>query len=250
MKTLSLLFALLLGGAVLFMFLGPWRESDKTTGSADTTQSGPVANPPPAANAPTAAVEAPNRQAPSPALEPSATPPASPAEAPKPEPAESRTHLLPSEQAEAGRSAALDDTAKPTPTQPSETKRYFKVKVRDAGTLEAGLPPAQSVVIRLAGIETHEADETCKKGDGASWPCGAEARAALAHFIRYRAVTCTIPPSPKSKDFSARCSVMGQDLATWLVRQGWAAPEAGANLELTKALDAAKTERLGLWQGD
>ncbi len=240
MKALSLLFALLLGAAVLFIFLGPWDGSDKAPERAGTTQPGAPANPSPAVDSPTAAVEA--------APKPSAPPASSPAEAPKP--AESGTHLLPSEQAEADRSAALADKTKPSPARPPETKRYFKVKVRDAGTLEAGLLPTQSVVIRLEGIDAREADETCKKEDGASRPCGAKARAALAHFIRYRAVTCTGPPSPDTKDFGAHCSVTGQDLSTWLVRQGWATPKAGAKPELAKALDAAKTERLGLWQGD
>ncbi len=72
----------------------------------------------------------------------------------------------------------------------------------------------------------------------------------LPVFIRYRAVTCTVPQGGETKDFAARCSVMGQDLSTWLVRQGWATPQKGAEPELAKALDAAKSERLGLWQSD
>jgi endonuclease YncB( thermonuclease family) len=103
--------------------------------------------------------------------------------------------------------------------------------------LEAGLLPTDTVLIRLEGIDAREAAETCNKENGASWPCGAKARAALIRFIRSRAVT-------------ARCSVMGQDLSTWLVRQGWATPQKSAEPELAKALDAAKNERLGLWQSD
>ena len=156
--------------------------------------------------------------------------------------------MLATEKAEAERNAALQQKAA-TPL-PRETKRYFKVRVRDAGTLEAGLLPTETVVIRLEGIDAHEADETCKKENGASWPCGAKARAALIRFIRSRAVTCTLPQGGEAKDFAARCSVVGQDLSTWLVRQGWATPQKGAKRELAKALDAAKTEQLGLWQSD
>ena len=43
---------------------------------------------------------------------------------------------------------------------------------------------------------------------------------------------------------------MDQDLSAWLVRRGWATPLADSEPELAKALDAAKTERLGLWQSD
>jgi endonuclease YncB( thermonuclease family) len=61
-------------------------------------------------------------------------------------------------------------------------------------------------------------------------------------------VTCTLPPSGETKEFSARCSVMGQDLSTWLVRRGWATPKTGSEPELAKAFGAAKSEKLGLWQ--
>ena len=113
-----------------------------------------------------------------------------------PKPAEPKTHLLANEQAEADRSAALEDKTLATAPAPTETKRYFKVKVRDAGTLEVGLLLTDAVVIRLEGIKACEADETCKnkKESGTSWPCGAKARTALAHFIRYRAVACTLAP--------------------------------------------------------
>jgi len=165
-----------------------------------------------------------------------------------PKPAEpKKKHLLAYEQAEADRSAKKTSATAPTPT---ETKRYFKVKVRDASTLEVGLLPTDTVLIRLEGIKSWEADETCKRQSGTSWPCGAKARTALAHFIRYRAVACTLAPGGESKDFAARCSVLGQDLSTWLVRQGWATPQPGAEPELAKALDAAKTQRLGLWQAE
>jgi hypothetical protein len=50
-------------------------------------------------------------------------------------PAEPKTHLLANEQAEPDRSNALQDKTHATAPAPRETKRYFKVRVRDAGTL-------------------------------------------------------------------------------------------------------------------
>jgi endonuclease YncB( thermonuclease family) len=241
MKTLSLLFSLLLGAAVLLIFVQPWDALEKMLGATDTPESAPAKPPaPPELTAETA-----------PPKPPEAAPPQapSPPEAPKAvEPTDPKTNMLAAEKAEAERSAALEQkAAKPVPR---ETKRYFKVRVRDAGTLEAGLLPTDTVLIRLEGIDAREANETCKKENGTSWPCGAKARAALTRFIRTRAVTCTLPQGGETKDFAARCSVMGQDLSTWLVRQGWATPQKGAEPELAKALDAAKSERLGLWQSD
>jgi endonuclease YncB( thermonuclease family) len=248
MKILSILFSLLLAAAVLIVFLRPWSALETLVGNAGKTESRePPANPS-ASGESTAAVNAGNPK-PAEVTPKPVTPPASatPAAA---SPAEPKTHQLANEKAEAERSAALEDKARATAPAPRETKRYFKVKVRDAETLEAGLLPTDSVVIRLEGIDAREADETCKKESGATWPCGAKARAALTSFIRYRAVTCTLPPGGGTKDFVAHCSVMGQDLSTWLVRQGWATPQAGAEPELAKALDAAKSDHRGLWQAD
>ena len=99
----------------------------------------------------TAAVEA----APPKPAEAAAPPPVAPEVAPSAPPgtasADPKAHMLANEKAEAERSAALQQKAA-TPA-PRETKRYFKVKVLDAGTLEAG-PPTEAVVIRLEGIDT------------------------------------------------------------------------------------------------
>jgi hypothetical protein len=223
MKILSLLFSLLLGAGVLLFFLQPWDKIEKMLGDTGTREAAPAK--PSSAGEDAAAVETAPPQAPEAGVPP---PPAAPAEAPKaPDP---KTNLLANEKAEAERSAALQQKAA-TPI-PREIKRYFKVRVLDAGTLEAG-PPAEAVVIRLK-----------------TWPCGAKARAALTLFIRSRAVTCAVPPGTATKDFAARCSVMDQDLSAWLVRRGWATPQGDGEPELAKALDAAKTEKLGLWQGE
>jgi endonuclease YncB( thermonuclease family) len=239
MKILSLLFSLLLGAGVLLFFLQPWDKIETMLGGIGRREAAPLES--------TAAVEA---ALPKPA-EAAAPPPVAPEVAPSAPPGtastDPKTHMLANEKAEAERSAALQQKAA-TPA-PRETKRYFKVKVLDAGTLEAG-PPTEAVLIRLEGIDTYEADETCKTKSGKTWPCGAKARAALTLFIRSRAVTCAVPQGTASNDFAARCSVMDQDLSTWLVRRGWATPQGSSEAELAKALDAAKTEKLGLWQAE
>jgi endonuclease YncB( thermonuclease family) len=243
MKILSFLFSLLLGAAVLLFFVQPWDRIESMLGSLVGWDAGPT-KPQPASVDSTAAVEtAPATPAvPSKPVEASDPPLAEPAEASDP-----RTTLLANEKAEAERSAALQRKA--AVPVPRETKRYFKVTVRDSATFEAG-PANDRIVIRLEGIAARSPDETCKTEGGKTWPCGAKARAALVQLIRARAVTCTLPPGGETKDFAASCNVMGQDLSTWLVRRGWAAPQAGSGPELAKALEAAKTERLGLWQAE
>ena len=237
MKILSLLFSLLLGAGVLLFFLQPWDKIETMLGGIGRREAAPLES--------TAAVEAAPPKPAEAAAPPPVAPEVAPSAPPGTAPADPRAHMLANEKAEAERSAALQQRA--AAPAPRETKRYFKVKVLDAGTLQAG-PPAEAVMIRLEGIDTYEADETCKTKSGKTWPCGAKARAALTLFIRSRAVTCTVPQGAASNDLAARCSVMDQDLSTWLVRLGWATPQGNSEAEFAKALDAAKTEKLGLWQ--
>lgn len=177
------------------------------------------------------------------------------AEAKPPAPAASPPHaVMPSEQtpkpaAVTGNQtapeqlAALDEKDK-TGAGASEaaTKRYYRVSVRDGGTLQAG-----KVVIRLSGIAARSADATCKDAHGKNWPCGAAAKAALTRLIRARAVTCALPKSGEHNIFDASCTVAGTDLSTWLVRQGWATPKEPNQPAFAEAAAAAKSEKLGLW---
>ncbi len=226
MKVLAALLSLLLGAAVFVFFLRPWEE----TGRPSVEKAPDVAR-----------VEAP--QAERPAEHPNAQPVQNPDAEPKPT-------LLARERAEAERQAALEDDGGHAVTPQPETKRHFKVQVRDAGTLEVDVPNADPLVIRLRGIEAREADEDCTREDGTTWPCGAKAKAALALFIRSRAVTCTQPSTGEASEFAARCSVMNQDIAAWLVRRGWATPTDDTEEALAEALQAAQAERIGLWEDE
>jgi len=128
MKTLSLLFSLLLGATVLLIFVQPWDALEKLLVPAATRDAAPAKplTPPDS----TATVETTPAKPP----EAAAAPPAvSPPEAPKAaEPADPKTtHMLGAEKAESERNAALQQKAA-TPL-PRETKLYFKVRVRDAG---------------------------------------------------------------------------------------------------------------------
>ncbi|MGB6905826.1 MAG: thermonuclease family protein [Methyloceanibacter sp.] len=242
MKFLSLLVSLMLGAAVILVFIRPWDALQSMIEDASRETPAAPAKPSPAAGGTEGGM---------PAVEPGSVTAGAPranGTPPEPTPEEPRPHLLAREQAEAERSAALKDKTEAAAPKPVKTRRYFKVKVRDAGTLEADLP-GETVVIRLAGIDSHAADATCKRENGTNWPCGAKARAALTRYIRYRAVTCTLPPGGESADFAARCSLRGRDLSVWLVRRGWARPKSDEP-EFTKAMAAAINERLGLWAGE
>jgi endonuclease YncB( thermonuclease family) len=243
MKLLSLLISMVLGVAVLLVFIRPWGALNSISEkSAQSVPAGSSSGDKPASHPePTAAPAKPVEMPPATASPPDTSPPSED---------QQKKLLLAREQAEAERQAALHEKEHAVAPRPPKTKRYFRVKVRDAGTLEVRLARSKTALISLEGIETHDANGTCEKKGGSKWPCGAKARRALISLIRGRAVVCTLPPAGESDAFTARCGVGGEDLSTWLVRQGWATPNGDAAPTLGEALAAAKSDRLGLWAGE
>jgi endonuclease YncB( thermonuclease family) len=126
---------------------------------------------------------------------------------------------------------------------PLKPQRFYRVVVRDGGTIEAS-----GIVIALDGIEAKAADARCKDKTGRAWACGARSRVALMRLIRGRAVTCHVPISGKQAPLKARCTVGGTDLSTWMVSQGWAEAAAPKEPALASAADAARKKKIGIWR--
>jgi endonuclease YncB( thermonuclease family) len=137
---------------------------------------------------------------------------------------------------------ALAPDGQPAPKATLKPKRFYRVVVRDGGTLKSG-----DVVITLDGIAAHQADATCKDAKGRVWACGKQARIALMRLIRGRAVSCKVPASGTVKTLTARCNVGRTDLSEWLVRQGWVKPDT-ADTQLAEAADAARKNKIGVWR--
>jgi endonuclease YncB( thermonuclease family) len=152
-----------------------------------------------------------------------------------------KKQLLARQKADAERLAALKTDTVPKPAL--KPKLYYRVVVRNAGTLEAG-----DTVITLDGISARPADAKCKDAKGRVWPCGARARTALMRLIRTRAVSCKVPASGKQKSLTARCRVGATDLSVWMVTQGWAKPVAQAEPKLAAAADKARKRKIGIWR--
>lgn len=246
MQRASRIFSILLGIAITFLLwpvavpLGfgevwwasqkaQWQSDTKPVPSAAPPQQVAPPAPPPQAVAPLPAPATVPEQH---AVAPNAAAP-QPAQPPQTDPAAEHT-------------TALNENDKPAAPAPPQTvtQLYYRVTVRDGGTLQSG-----GVTIKLAGIAARDADATCKSAKGKSWPCGAAAKSALTRLIRSRAVTCELPKENAQKDVVARCSVAGADLSTWMVRQGWAEPKDANEPALAQAAAAAKQDKFGLWGG-
>jgi endonuclease YncB( thermonuclease family) len=124
------------------------------------------------------------------------------------------------------------------PPPGARTERLFNPMVLAAGAFKV-----RDREIHLAAIQAPAFDQMCGKG-AAAWPCGRIARAALRSFIRGRAIECEIPAGAEKLPDPAICHVGGDDIAAWLIAQGWAKRSGDAfEGEETKAREA----KLGLW---
>lgn len=94
----------------------------------------------------------------------------------------------------------------------------------------------------LAGVHVTRPGGTCGT-EAEAWPCGQMALTAMRRFVRARTVDCT-PVAGDDEGRLVRCELAGQDIAEWLVGQGWAKADGDTYRE---AEEAAREASLGLW---
>jgi len=107
---------------------------------------------------------------------------------------------------------------------------------------------------RLYGVDAVELDQTCRRHDGAEWPCGREAAAALAEFLEGHTVNCDIWQGNARDDygrFISVCYADGENLSAWIAREGWAVADKNANRldNYTSQEGMARFLRKGIWTG-
>jgi endonuclease YncB( thermonuclease family) len=77
------------------------------------------------------------------------------------------------------------------------------------------------VRVRLWGVDAPEQDQTCRRG-GQAYRCGEVARQALRAWIGQKPVSCDEIEKDQYGRSVARCTVEGEDVGGWMVRQGHA----------------------------
>ncbi|MGN6467773.1 MAG: thermonuclease family protein [Rhizobiaceae bacterium] len=122
------------------------------------------------------------------------------------------------------------------PPVPQGTLLYQPL-AKSAGEFEAG-----GYTVRLAGIEVTPPDRTCADEDRPTWPCGIVARTAFRAWMRGRAVACDVPSHPAK--ITTHCMLDGEDMALWLVRNGWAGSADG---QYDAAEAKARRDRKGIF---
>jgi endonuclease YncB( thermonuclease family) len=117
-------------------------------------------------------------------------------------------------------------------------------RIVDGDTLEIG-----TTKIRLASIDAPESDQVCLDANRKCWTCGIEARDRLAAHIGNRPVDCTPTGLDTYARTLARCTVAGENLNAWMVRQGWALAFVRYSKEYVADEEAARAVGRGLWSG-
>ena len=102
--------------------------------------------------------------------------------------------------------------------------------------------------LRLHGIDAPESAQTCER-EGESWRCGQQAALALADFLRDRVLSCDQLDIDFYNRPVVRCFQENQDVAAWLVSEGWAVAFRRYSTDYVDEEDAARRAKRGIWAG-
>src|SRR6202045_4538526 len=119
--------------------------------------------------------------------------------------------------------------------------RFQKTYVHQNGSIRA-----DGHNLDLYGAMLIRRDRICASAEGARWTCGQRAYMALRALLAGRPITCSfkqISAPPK-----AVCSMDGQDIAQFLLREGWAElPIDVTDQAYVEASELAHSRGLGIW---
>jgi len=117
-------------------------------------------------------------------------------------------------------------------------------KIRDGDQVTIGASR-----IRLAGIDAPSFDQLCLDTKGERWTCGIAARDELSKRFGDKEWTCAPVRADRFGRTVARCKADGEDVQSWLVKNGWAL----SYVQYSRVYDAdektARDARAGLWAG-
>ncbi|HJQ57606.1 MAG TPA: thermonuclease family protein [Vineibacter sp.] len=104
--------------------------------------------------------------------------------------------------------------------------------------------------VRLWGIDAPGLDQTCKRA-GKPWACGREASRALANLVSGKTVRCRVIADDKLRRLIVGdCTLGGESLSRWMVRNGWAVMNSRQTDVYAKEEAEAKEARRGIWASE
>ena len=115
--------------------------------------------------------------------------------------------------------------------------------------VEGDLISVNGALIRLYGIDAPELGQICYTRTGRAYDCGAAARAMLDRVIGANQVTCTVYSQLTTEEQVGRCFIGRTDVASVLVRGGWAFTLPSLSNRYEGAQARAQARRAGVWSG-
>jgi endonuclease YncB( thermonuclease family) len=100
--------------------------------------------------------------------------------------------------------------------------------------------------VRLDGIIIPPTDQACQSNIRPI-RCAPQAALALSFKIGVNFIHCDIKERQPNGDVTAHCTVNGEDLAAWLIQQGWAAAAPNAPPEYVVLEKIARQRGFGVW---
>lgn len=119
-----------------------------------------------------------------------------------------------------------------------------RASVIDGDTLEV-----RGERIRLFGIDAPESAQTCLDANGKAYRCGQRAAFALSDKVGARPVSCQPTGKDRYGRIVARCSLAGEDLQAWMVRNGHALAFLRYSKDYRSEEAEAKATGAGMWTG-
>jgi restriction system protein len=116
-----------------------------------------------------------------------------------------------------------------------------------AQVLDAGHLLIDDRPVQLMGLDAPALNQPCKFA-GTSWLCGLRAARELSHWLGERTVRCIPEGHTVSGEPLGLCYAGADDIARWLVEQGWGFADARASTRYIGAEEGARARLAGLWR--
>lgn len=106
-----------------------------------------------------------------------------------------------------------------------------------------------NIEIRIKNIDAVEMYQTCQDKDDNEYACGIKATNFLKEFSKNKIVKCNLFNKDVYNRHLGNCHIDGKNIAAHMIKSGWALiynlPSPYANQQ-----EFAKTNKLGIWQGN
>jgi len=118
-------------------------------------------------------------------------------------------------------------------------------KITDGDSLRSG-----NIRLRLYGIDAPEIRQQCQDKSSQPYRCGSMAKQYLSSIaLQDRLLDCVLKDIDRYKRLIVQCRADGKDIATQMVRAGWAVAYRRYSSDYIDDEAYAKSSQQGIWQG-